>query len=137
MENHRSFSPVNLTVEAIGDKWALLILRDVIFENKQYFKELLSSAERVASNILSKRLLKLEADGLLIKQINPANKYKTRYRLTQKSIDLLPLIVESMAWSLKYEPVDTDRYRSAVQIALNEDAREELRKQLIKDHLTS
>lgn len=136
MENHRSFSPVNLLVEAIGDKWALLILRDLIFENKQYFKELLLSEEKVASNILSKRLQKLEIDGLITKQADPANKRKTRYRLTHKSIDLLPLIVESIAWSLKYEPVNKERYKPAVEIALDDQARERLRHRLIKDHLT-
>ncbi|WP_162996278.1 winged helix-turn-helix transcriptional regulator [Mucilaginibacter celer] len=135
MENYRSFSPVNLAVEALGDKWSLLILRDMIFEGKRYFRELLVSEEKIVSSTLASRLATLEKDGLIMKQADPASKQKTRYSLTQKSVDLLPFIVESIAWSLRYEPVDTRRYQPAVEIALDNDAYEQLRRQLIAGHL--
>src|ERR1700761_5793033 len=102
MENHRSFCPINLITELIGDKWSLLILRDIMFENKRHFRQLLSSEEKIASNVLTDRLNMLEREGLLAKRPDPEHKQKVIYSLTQKSIDLMPLLVEAIRWSVKY-----------------------------------
>src|SRR4051812_49234173 len=106
MENHRSFCPLNLITELIGDKWSILLLRDIMFENKRHFRELLQSEEKIASNILTDRFSNLERKGLLTKRPDPEHKQKVIYSLTEKSIDLMPMLIEAIKWSLKYEPVD-------------------------------
>jgi DNA-binding HxlR family transcriptional regulator len=136
MESHRSLCPVNLMVEVVGDRWSLLILRDIIFDNKRYFNEFRNSEEKIASNILTDRLNMLDREGLISKKPDPAHKQKVIYSLTEKSIDLLPLIVESMIWSLKYEPVDHVKYKPAVDfIASGHEFHEQFRQQLKKNHL--
>src|SRR5882757_1643762 len=99
MDNHRSHCPVNLTVEVFGDKWSLLILRDIMFEGKRHFREFLNSEEKIASNILTDRLSMLEREDILTKTQDPDHKQKHIYSLTEKGIDLLPLLVEIGAWS--------------------------------------
>lgn len=132
MENHRSLCPINLMVEVVGDKWSFLILRDILFYNKRHFNELRQSEEKIASNILTDRLNMLEREGLISKRADPAHKQKVIYSLTEKGIDLLPLLLEAMVWSLKYEPVDKDKYKPALDLlAAGPKGQEELRKQLI------
>lgn len=135
MENHRSLCPINLLVEVIGDKWSLLILRDIIFENKRHFNEFRQSAEKIASNILTDRLNMLERKGLLKKDTDPAHKQKVIYSLTEKSIDLLPMLVEAIVWSLKYEPVDPVRYKPAIDfVNSGDDVKQQFREHLLKVH---
>jgi DNA-binding HxlR family transcriptional regulator len=136
MENHRSLCPVNLMTEIVGDKWSFLILRDIMFYDKHYFNELRQSEEKIASNILTDRLNMLEREGLISKRPDPAHKQKVIYSLTEKGIDLLPLLVEAIKWSLKYEPVDMEKYKPAVDILVDSaKLQEELRKQLTEDLL--
>ena|ERR1700761_4081086 len=119
MESHRSYCPVNLLVEVVGDKWSLLILRDIIFYKRRHFNELLrQSEEKIASNILMDRLNMFEKEGLVTKGKNPndVHKQKVTYSLTEKSIDLLPVLVSAIGWSLKYEPVDQERYKPAIDL---------------------
>ena len=80
MENHRSGCPVNLMLEVFGDKWSLIIIRDIMFQGKRYFRELLQSEEGIASNILSDRLAMLEREGIVSKTDDPAHKQKNIYR---------------------------------------------------------
>ena len=117
MEKSRSFCPLNLIVEVIGDKWTLLILRDIMFENKRHFRQMLQSEENIASNILTDRLNTMERKGLLTKHPDPEHKQKVIYSLTEKSIDMIPLLVEAIRWSVKYEPVDKTKYKPAVDLA--------------------
>src|ERR1700744_3542668 len=117
METHRSFCPLNLIVEVIGDKWSLLILRDIMFKNKLHFRQFLQSEEKIASNILTDRLNMMEREGLLTKQPDPEHKQKVIYSLTEKSLDMMPLMVEAIRWSVKYEPVDKTKYKPAVDLA--------------------
>ncbi|HEY9000996.1 MAG TPA: helix-turn-helix domain-containing protein [Mucilaginibacter sp.] len=126
MEKHRSFCPLNLIVEAIGDKWSLLILRDIMFENKRHFRQLLQSEEKIASNILTDRLNTMEREGLLTKQPDPDHKQKVIYSLTQKSLDLMPLMIEAIRWSLKYEPVDKVKHKPAVDLGNSSSEDQEL-----------
>lgn len=137
MENHRSLCPVNLIVEVLGDKWSLLILRDIIFENKRHFNEFRQSEEKIASNILAGRLIALECQGLISMHADPSHKQKVVYNLTEKSIDLLSMLLESMIWSLKYEPVDHIKYKPSVDlIAAGLEGHLDLRDKLIKIHLS-
>lgn len=132
MENHRSLCPINLMVEVVGDKWSFLILRDIMFYNKRHFNEFRQSEEKIASNILTDRLNMLEREGLISKRADPAHKQKVIYSLTEKGIDLLPMLIEAMMWSLKYEPVDKDKYKPALDLlASGPKGQEELRKQLV------
>lgn len=98
---YRSDCPVNLAVEIFGDKWSLLIVRDMIFDDKSTYKEFLDSQEKIATNILSSRLKMLEEAGIIQKQSDPVRKTKTKsvYVLTPMGIDLIPLFVEIMLWS--------------------------------------
>ncbi len=104
----RSHCPVSLALEAIGDKWTLLILRDLITRGKNRYQELLSSEEGIATNILADRLARLERQGLISKTDDPDDKRQFRYTPTQKGLDLLPVIFEMAHWSFKYDPhIDT------------------------------
>ncbi|NET35046.1 MAG: helix-turn-helix transcriptional regulator [Cyanothece sp. SIO1E1] len=106
MKTPRSHCPQNLILEVIGDKWSILIIRDLMINGKHYFREFLQSEEKIASNILSSRLKSLEEEGLIHKSSDPQHKQKIRYRLTQKGIDLFPVLMEMARWSLKYKEVD-------------------------------
>ncbi len=108
MKKPKSYCPQNLTLEVIGDRWTLLIIRDMMFNNKRYFREFLQSKEKIASNILSHRLKLLEEEGIVFKQSDAQHKQKIRYSLTEKGIDLLPILIENARWSLKYKPVDEE-----------------------------
>lgn len=113
MGNFRSYCPVSLALEVFGDKWSLIIIRDMMFEGKRHFRELLQSEEKIASNILTDRLTMLEREGLISKAGDPDHKQKYIYSLTSKGIDLLPIMVEIGAWSLKYKPVDLSKHQHA------------------------
>jgi DNA-binding HxlR family transcriptional regulator len=105
-EAHRSGCPINLTLEVLGDRWSLLIIRDIIFGNRRHFRELLAkSEERIASNILSDRLKTLLEQGVLTKADDPSHKQKAVYSLTEKGIELLPVLAQMAAWGRKYLPV--------------------------------
>lgn len=136
MENHRSNCPINLTLEVFGDKWSLIIIRDIMFEGKRYFRELLNSEEKIASNILTDRLSMLEREGIINKTDDPYHKQKNIYSLTAKGIDLLPVLVEIGSWSIKYKPVDVKKHKHAVDLVKGGKALQNaIRKELIKKHL--
>jgi DNA-binding HxlR family transcriptional regulator len=102
----RSGCPINLTLEVIGDRWSLIVLRDIMFGNRRRFRELLAGSEEgIASNILSARLKHLVAVGLLTRTADPHHRQKATYSLTEAAIDLLPVIAEMSAWGLRHQPV--------------------------------
>lgn len=101
---HRSGCPINLMLEVLGDPWSLLIIRDIAFFDKQHFRELLQSDEGISSNILADRLRKMVDEGLLTKSPDPSHKQKVIYSLTEKSIDLIPALVEIAKWGVKHRP---------------------------------
>lgn len=106
---HRSGCPINLTVEIIGDKWSLLILRDMMFGGRRHFRDLLvHSDEGIASNILADRLRKLVEQGMLTRTDDPSHKQKGIYSLTEKSIELLPIFALIGAWGSKWLPVSEE-----------------------------
>ncbi len=99
----RSGCPVNQTIELIGDRWTMVILRDIMFGNRRTFRELLgNSLEGIASNILSARLKMLLSEGLLTRKPDPGHKQKSIYSLTEKSIELVPLMVQLGAWGRRH-----------------------------------
>jgi DNA-binding HxlR family transcriptional regulator len=105
----RSECPINLTLEILGDRWSLLILRDIIFGGKRHFRELLTkSQEGIASNILADRLRLLVAQGLLTKADDPTHKQKTVYSLTEMGIELVPVFAAIGAWGRKFLPVSEE-----------------------------
>lgn len=98
----RSECPISCSLDIFGDKWSLLIIRDMMFFNKSTYGDFLKSAEGIATNILASRLQGLEENKLIEKLEHPDSKAKVLYKLTQKSIDLLPIIVEIHLWAEKY-----------------------------------
>jgi DNA-binding HxlR family transcriptional regulator len=98
----RSNCPIACALDVIGDKWTLVVLRDVIMARKRYFQELLEGNERIATNILASRLKLLEAAGLVTRRADPAQARRVIYAPTAKALDLLPVLIELMRWSLKY-----------------------------------
>lgn len=98
----RSECPISCSLDIFGDKWSLLIIRDMMFFNKSTYGDFLKSAEGIATNILASRLQSLEENQLIEKLEHPDSKAKVLYKLTQKSIDLLPIIVEIHLWAEKY-----------------------------------
>lgn len=99
----RSHCPINFVLETFGDKWTLLIVRDLMFKGKSSFGEFLESQEKIATNILSDRLKRLEAHGIIDKSVDASNRSKLNYCLTEKGRDLLPIMLEITAWSSKYD----------------------------------
>lgn len=98
----RSACGISSTLDILGDKWSLLVIRDMIFFKKKTYGEFLQSPEKIATNILADRLNFLELAGIIVKKEFPGNKSKILYELTQKGIDLLPILLEIMVWSDKY-----------------------------------
>jgi DNA-binding HxlR family transcriptional regulator len=99
----RSHCPVNFGLEAIGDRWALLILRDIVFRGKRTYGEFLRSEEGFATNILASRLEHLLAEGILQYEGDESDGRKGIYSLTEKGLDLIPLLFEMVRWSAKYD----------------------------------
>ncbi|MCL4640585.1 MULTISPECIES: winged helix-turn-helix transcriptional regulator [Olivibacter] len=98
----RSDCPLNYALELFGDKWSLLIIRDMVFFDKRYYQEFLLSEEKISTNILANRLLMLEKNGFIKKKKAPDHKQKIVYSLTEKAIDLVPMIIEIGLWSDKH-----------------------------------
>ncbi|MCV9967598.1 helix-turn-helix transcriptional regulator [Pararhizobium sp. BT-229] len=100
---HRSGCPINLTLEMLGDRWSLIVIRDIMFGNKRHFRELLTQSEEgIASNVLADRLKRLTENGLLSRRDDPSHKQKGIYSLTESSIQLVPLLAHMGAWGRKH-----------------------------------
>lgn len=109
IDDIRSGCPINLSLEVIGDKWSLLVIRDIIFGNRRHFRELLTrSEEGISSNILADRLKTLTEQGILTRTDDPTHKQKAVYSLTEKGIELLPAIAQLAYWGRKYLPVSEE-----------------------------
>lgn len=98
----RSHCPVNFGLEIFGDRWTLLILRDIVFRGKRTYGEFLKSEEGFATNILASRLSHLVETGILSREDSP-DRRKDLYSLTEKGLDLIPLLFEMILWSAKYD----------------------------------
>ena len=102
-KGRRSGCPLNVSLEMLGDRWSLLIIRDLMFRGFRTYKEFLESEEGIATNILADRLQKLEGSGLISTKQDPADGRRLIYRLTGKGIDLAPVLVELMVWAERHE----------------------------------
>ena len=108
-ERGRSACAINLTLEVVGDKWSLLIIRDIIFGNRRHYRELLTkSDEGISSNILADRLKTLVEQGILTRTDDPTHKQKAIYSLTEKGIELVPVIAQMAYWGRRHLPVSEE-----------------------------
>src|SRR5437868_11166579 len=103
----RSACPLNASVEMLGDRWSLLIIRDMMLRGSRTYKEFLNSHERIATNILADRLRRLESYGIISSQRDPSDGRKLIYLLTEKGIDLAPVLTEMVLWAAAHEETGT------------------------------
>jgi DNA-binding HxlR family transcriptional regulator len=99
----RSGCPLNASVEILGDRWSILIIRDMMLRGFQSYKQFLSSHEKIATNILADRLRNLEGHGMIRSEHDPEDGRKLIYRLTRKGIDLAPVLTEMVLWAGAHE----------------------------------
>ncbi|HSB75059.1 MAG TPA: helix-turn-helix domain-containing protein [Terriglobales bacterium] len=102
----RSGCPVSLSLEIFGDRWSLLIIRDLMVRGFRTFGDFESSGEGIASNILADRLRRLEAAGILAEERDEEDGRRVNYRLTKKGIDLAPVLLELLIWGSRHEEAD-------------------------------
>jgi DNA-binding HxlR family transcriptional regulator len=102
--SHRSGCPVSISLEIFGDRWSLLIIRDLMVRGFRTFKEFQESGEGIASNILADRLQKLGASGIITAELDQRDTRRMNYRLTEKGIDLAPVLLELLIWGARHEP---------------------------------
>jgi DNA-binding HxlR family transcriptional regulator len=108
-DEQRSGCPINLTLEVVGDKWSLLVIRDMMFGNRRHFRELLTKSEEgISSNILADRLKTLLDQGVITWADDPSHKQKGIYSLTEQGIELLPILAQMSGWGFKYLPVSEE-----------------------------
>ncbi|HLF34547.1 MAG TPA: helix-turn-helix domain-containing protein [Cyclobacteriaceae bacterium] len=112
----RSDCPVSSALDIIGDKWSLLVIRDIMLSGKNTYNGFLGSEEKIATNILADRLAMLEYAGILRKERHPQSKAKILYRISKKGIDLLPVLLELILWSDKYLPISAQARQFAREI---------------------
>ncbi len=98
--DRRSDCPTNYALQVIGDSWSLLVVRDLMFYDKRTFSEFAASEERISTNVLAQRLRHLVAEGILVRE--GAGKH-TRYGLTRKGLDLLPIMIDMIVWSGRHD----------------------------------
>jgi DNA-binding HxlR family transcriptional regulator len=104
--HRRSGCPLNASVEMLGDRWSLLIIRDMMLRGFRNYKDFFKSYERIATNILADRLRKLEAYGIVTTKCDPSDGRKLIYLLTAKGIDLAPVLTEMVLWAAGHEKTD-------------------------------
>lgn len=102
--HRKSHCPVHFALEVFGDAWTLLIIRDLMFKGRTSYTDFLRAEEGIATNVLADRLVRLEEDGIIEREVSPGGGSSHRYRLTSKGIDLLPVMLAIIGWSAKYDP---------------------------------
>lgn len=136
----RSECPISSSLDIWGDKWSLLIVRDLMFSVQCTYGDFLKSEEKIATNILAARLQMLESNGIITKLDHPTSKAKVLYQLTQKGIDLVPLMVEINLWAEKYSTIPAERKAMIQEIKKDKDAfikasTKQLKKHQLKDSI--
>src|SRR5262249_49318223 len=101
--DRRSDCPISFALETFGDLWSLLIVRDIVYFGKKSYGEFLESDEGIATNILASRLEQMEVRGLLVKRPHPLDKRKELYELTEKGLDLIPILLELANWGAHHD----------------------------------
>jgi DNA-binding HxlR family transcriptional regulator len=102
----RSGCPVSVSLEMIGDRWSLLIIRDLMVRGYRSFKEFENAGEGMATNILSDRLHKLKSTGIIATEVDESDQRRINYRLTKKGIDLAPVLLELLIWGARHEKTE-------------------------------
>ena len=100
----RSDCPINFSLETFGDRWSLLIIRDMVYFGKRTYGEFLESDEGIATNILASRLAQLEESGILVKKPCEGDRRKEFYTLTEKGLDLIPILLDMANWGAQHDP---------------------------------
>lgn len=118
----RSDCPVSCSLDIWGDKWSLLIVRDLIFLKQCTYGDFLKSDEKIATNILASRLQTLEENGIITKSEHPDSKAKVLYKLTQKGIDLLPVMIEINLWAEKYFTIPAEQKAMLKEVKKDKEA---------------
>lgn len=132
----RSGCPISLTLELLGDRWTLLIIRDLVFAGKRHFREFLQSDEGISSRTLAERLRTLVDEGILTRSDDPTHGLKAIYRLTDAGIDLLPVLATVGAWGSKHRRADDRLARIADELAAGgEPALKRMQETLRAEHL--
>jgi DNA-binding HxlR family transcriptional regulator len=103
-KNRRSECPIAYALDLFGDRWTLLVLRDMTLLGKHYYGEFLEAGEGIATNILAERLDRLERAGLIVKEKDSEDAKRNRYTLTEKGLDVLPILLEMVAWGATHDP---------------------------------
>ncbi len=115
----RSNCPIHFGLEVFGDRWTLLILRDLLLNRSSTYGDFLHAEEHIATNILANRLGRLEKDGLVTVERGASGRKARRYRPTEKAIDLLPVLMEITVWSATYDPHTAAPPNIVAQIRVN------------------
>ena len=102
-KSRRSACPITYTIDIIGDRWAMLIIRDIILTEKSYFGDFANSEEGIATNVLTNRLKRLEDQGIISKEQDKIKLSKYIYRLTDMGLDLLPIMIEMILFACKHD----------------------------------
>ena len=102
----RSGCPISIALETLGDAWSLLIVRDLMFKGRESFQDFARAEEGIATNILTDRLRRLEAAGIVVKRRDANDGRRTCYRLTGKGIDLAPVLTELVVWSARHHATE-------------------------------
>jgi DNA-binding HxlR family transcriptional regulator len=118
----RSDCPISSSLDIWGDKWSLLVVRDLMLSKQCTYGDFLKSDEKIATNILASRLQMLETNGVITKQEHPDSKAKVLYKLTQKGIDLLPLMIEINLWADKYFILPKERKEMLEEVKKDKEA---------------
>ncbi|HSH91502.1 MAG TPA: helix-turn-helix domain-containing protein [Ramlibacter sp.] len=132
-QDRRSTCPISTALEFVGDRWTLLVIRDLMFAGKRHFREFLQSEEAISSNILAARLNALLESGIVTRRDDPTHAQKAVYSLTEKGMDLLPVIVAMSAWTQKYHP-KTRRPEAVDLVSRAPKSLKQLEGQLRRDH---
>ena len=126
----RTHCPISFGLDFFGDKWSFLIIRDLAFKGKKFYNEFLVGGESISTNILSDRLKQLEQLEIIVSEKIKVKQIRKKYTLTQKGKDLIPILIEFIVWSYKYDP-ETEAGEEFVNEAINN------RESLIKGILDS
>ena len=126
----RSYCPIAFSLDLFGDRWSLLIVRDLVFKGRTSFGEFLAAGEGIATNVLAERLERLEDAGIITKRRDPDKGTKFVYGLTERGIELVPLLLEMIAWSGRH-----DRRTAVPKKFLREleDNRDEVTRRTVRD----
>lgn len=115
----RTHCPISFGLDFFGDKWSFLIIRDLAFKGKSFYNDFLEGGEGISTNILSDRLKQLELIGIIVSERIKQKQIRKKYTLTQKGKDLIPILIEFIIWSYKYDP-ETEAGEEFVNQAIND-----------------